>query len=91
MVRRNEVASNYSRPCTAQGALKLSPNAAYFHYTPNETIGGVEFDYVPQVGGVPLVADFSSTILSRPIDVSKLSVPPTPARKRTSARRASAS
>ena len=55
----------------AQGALKLTPNAAYFHYTPNETIGGVEFDYVPQVGNVPLVADFSSTILSRPIDVSK--------------------
>ena len=55
----------------AQGSLKLTPNAAYFHYTPNETIGGVEFDYVPQVGNVPLVADFSSTILSRPIDVSK--------------------
>ncbi|HWN46773.1 MAG TPA: 3-phosphoserine/phosphohydroxythreonine transaminase, partial [Steroidobacteraceae bacterium] len=66
----DEVASNYST-VPAQGALKLSPNAAYFHYTPNETIGGVEFDYVPQVGGVPLVADFSSTILSRPIDVSK--------------------
>ena len=62
--------SNYSS-VPAQGALKLTPNAAYFHYTPNETIGGVEFDYVPQVGNVPLVADFSSTILSRPIDVSK--------------------
>ena len=66
----DEAASNYST-VPAQGALKLSPNAAYFHYTPNETIGGVEFDYVPQVGNVPLVADFSSTILSRPIDVSK--------------------
>ncbi len=66
----DEAASNYST-VPVQGALKLSPNAAYFHYTPNETIGGVEFDYVPQTGNVPLVADFSSTILSRPIDVSK--------------------
>jgi phosphoserine aminotransferase len=41
------------------------------HYTPNETIGGVEFPYVPDARGVPLVADMSSTILSRPIDVSK--------------------
>ena len=55
----------------AQGALKLAPNAAYFHYTPNETIGGVEFDYIPQTGSVPLVADFSSTILSRPLDVTR--------------------
>ena len=69
-VSADEAASNYST-VPAQGALKLAPNAAYFHYTPNETIGGVEFDYVPQVGNVPLVADFSSTILSRPIDVSK--------------------
>jgi len=69
-VSADEAASNYST-VPAQGALKLSPNAAYFHYTPNETIGGVEFDYVPETNGVPLVADFSSTILSRPIDVSK--------------------
>jgi len=55
----------------AQGALKLNPDAAYVHYTPNETIGGVEFDYIPETGDVPLVADLSSTILSRPIDVSK--------------------
>ncbi|MBB6091935.1 phosphoserine aminotransferase [Povalibacter uvarum] len=48
-----------------------SADAAYLHYTPNETIGGVEFHYVPDVGNVPLVADMSSTILSRPIDVSK--------------------
>lgn len=46
-------------------------DAAYLHYTPNETIGGVEFHWVPEVGDVPLVADMSSTILSRPIDVSK--------------------
>jgi phosphoserine aminotransferase len=46
-------------------------NAAYLHYTPNETIGGVEFHWVPDTGDVPLVADMSSTILSRPIDVSR--------------------
>ena len=50
---------------------KLDPGAAYVHYTPNETIGGVEFNFVPETGGVPLVADMSSTILSRPIDVTK--------------------
>ena len=54
-----------------QGELKLDPSAAYLHYTPNETIGGVEFPYVPQTGNIPLVADLSSTILSRPIDVTK--------------------
>ncbi|WP_019591413.1 3-phosphoserine/phosphohydroxythreonine transaminase [Thioalkalivibrio sp. ALE20] len=53
---------------------KLDPNAAYVHYTPNETIGGVEFHEVPDVGDKPLVADMSSTILSRPIDVSKFGV-----------------
>jgi len=47
------------------------PNAAYLHYTPNETIGGVEFNWLPDVGTVPLVADMSSCILSRPVDVSK--------------------
>ena len=49
----------------------LSQDAAYVHYTPNETIEGVEFHWMPDVGNVPLVADFSSTILSRPIDVSR--------------------
>jgi len=58
----------------AQGDLKLSADAAYVHYTPNETIEGVEFPYVPEVGDKPLVADMSSTILSRPIDVSKYGV-----------------
>lgn len=55
----------------SQAELKLDPDAAYVHYTPNETIGGVEFDYIPETNGVPLVADMSSTILSRPVDVSK--------------------
>ncbi len=54
-----------------QAELKLNADAAYVHYTPNETIGGVEFDYIPDTGDVPLVADMSSTILSRPIDVSR--------------------
>jgi phosphoserine aminotransferase len=54
----------------AQKAWKLDPDAAYVHYTSNETIGGVEFHWVPETGGVPLVADMSSHILSRPIDVT---------------------
>ncbi len=52
-------------------AWKCDPDAAYLHITPNETIGGVEFDWLPEAGDVPLVADMSSNILSRPIDVSK--------------------
>lgn len=54
----------------AEGSLASTPGAAYLHYTPNETIGGVEFGYVPTVEA-PLVADLSSTIMSRPIDVSR--------------------
>jgi phosphoserine aminotransferase len=57
-----------------QGELKLNPDAAYVHYTPNETIGGVEFDYIPETNGVPLIADMSSSILSRPLDVSKFAM-----------------
>lgn len=51
----------------------IDTSAAYLHYTPNETIGGVEFFWVPQVD-MPVVADMSSTILSRPIDVSQFGV-----------------
>jgi phosphoserine aminotransferase len=54
-----------------QAQWKLDPDAAYVHYTPNETIGGVEFHWVPETGAVPLVADMSSNFLSRPVDVSK--------------------
>ncbi|MEQ1662231.1 MAG: 3-phosphoserine/phosphohydroxythreonine transaminase [Thiobacillus sp.] len=50
---------------------KRDANAAYLHYTPNETIGGVEIFDIPASGDMPLVADMSSTILSRPMDVSK--------------------
>ncbi|HEX5121761.1 MAG TPA: 3-phosphoserine/phosphohydroxythreonine transaminase [Rhodanobacteraceae bacterium] len=63
-------ATNYDR-IPARGSWNLDPGAAYVHYTPNETIRGVEFMAVPDVGDVPLVADMSSTILSRPLDVSK--------------------
>lgn len=52
----------------------LDPNAAYVHYTPNETIHGVEFEQPPHSGDVPLVADMSSDILSRPTDVSRFGV-----------------
>jgi phosphoserine aminotransferase len=70
----NVVASSEDRNFSyapAQNQWKLDPNAAYVHYTPNETIGGVEMFWTPETGSVPLVADMSSTILSRPIDVSK--------------------
>lgn len=54
-----------------QNDWKLSNNAAYLHYCSNETIGGLQFDWVPDLGDVPLVVDMSSDILSRPIDVSQ--------------------
>ena len=50
----------------------MSENAAYLHYTSNETIGGVEFGWIPDVGDVPVVSDMSSNLLSRPLDVSRL-------------------
>lgn len=53
---------------------QLSKDAAYVHITANETIHGVEFRDVPDVGGVPLIADFSSSIASEPIDVSRYGV-----------------
>ena len=49
----------------------VDPDAAYLHYTANETIGGVEFHAAPEVDGFPLVADMSSNILSRPVDVRR--------------------
>ena len=68
-----DAGGNYSEVPTEAG-WKRTPGAAYLHYTPNETIGGVEFPFVPEAGDVPLVADMSSTILSRPIDVSRYGV-----------------
>lgn len=52
----------------------IDPDAAYLHYTSNETIGGVEFHEIPDSKGLPLVSDMSSNILSREIDVSKFGV-----------------
>jgi phosphoserine aminotransferase len=68
-----DAGANYST-VPSEGQWQRTPNAAYLHYTPNETIGGVEFPFIPQTGDVPLVADMSSTILSRPIDVSRFGV-----------------
>ena len=51
--------------------FNVRPDAAYVHYCSNETIGGVEYHAIPSAGGIPLVADASSHILSRPLDVSK--------------------
>ena len=53
---------------------QASSSAAYLHYTPNETVFGVEIHSVPEVSDAPLVADMSSTLLSRPIDVSRFGV-----------------
>lgn len=69
----DEVDSGYTTTPEPQD-VRPGPGAAYLHHTPNETIGGVEFGYVPDTGEVPLVADMSSTILSRPVDVSRYGV-----------------
>jgi phosphoserine aminotransferase len=63
-------ASRYTR-VPKQSEWKLDPQAAYVHICANETIGGVEYHWTPDTGDVPLVADMSSNIMSRPIDVSR--------------------
>ena len=74
LVRAHVAASaadtNYDR-VPARASWDLDPQSAYVHVTPNETIRGVEFADIPEVGDVPLVADLSSTILSRPLDVAR--------------------
>ncbi len=62
------------RDIPARGTWQLSDDAAYVHVTANETIHGVEFRDIPDVGDVPLVADFSSSIVSEPLDVSRFGV-----------------
>ena len=57
-----------------QESWRTNSNAAYLHYCANETIGGVAFDFVPQCGSIPVVADMSSTILSQPIDIESFSL-----------------
>jgi phosphoserine aminotransferase len=69
-VAASSEASNFSK-VPARDTWKLDPDAAYVHICSNETIGGVEYHFTPDTGAVPLVADMSSNILSRPIDVSK--------------------
>jgi phosphoserine aminotransferase len=54
-----------------QSLWKLNPDSGYVHITSNETIGGIEYHWLPDTGGVPLVADMSSHILARPVDVAK--------------------
>lgn len=66
-------ADNFNR-VPAPGELKLDPGAAFVSFTSNETIHGVEFKYVPETGGVPLVCDTSSDMFSRPLDVSRHSL-----------------
>lgn len=73
----NVAASSEDRQFTyvpSQETWKLSKDAAYVHVCTNETIGGVEYQWTPDTGEVPLVADMSSHILSRVIDVSKYGV-----------------
>ena len=70
----NVAASSEDRNFTCvppRAGWKLDPGAAYVHITSNETIGGVEFHELPDTGGVPLVVDASSHILSRPMDVAR--------------------
>jgi phosphoserine aminotransferase len=62
------------RDIPARADWQLSPDAAYVHITANETIHGVEFRDIPEVGNVPLFADFSSSIASEPLDISKFGI-----------------
>ena len=77
VIRTNVAASGKAHGYTgipARDEWRLTPGAAFVHYTPNETIHGVEFQDIPDVGDAPLVADMSSNILSRPVDVSRFGV-----------------
>ena len=62
--------SHFSR-VPGQQELQVFPGSAYCHYTSNETADGVQFDYVPDTGEVPLVCDMTSDFLTRPLDVSR--------------------
>ncbi len=69
-VAASAAATGYDR-VPPRDTWQLDPNAAYVHICSNETIGGVEYPFTPDVGSVPLVADMSSSILSRPVDVTQ--------------------
>lgn len=62
------------RHVPAQEAIQLAPNAAYLHLCYNNTIYGTEYHYIPDAGAVPLIADMSSDMLSRPLDFKKFSL-----------------
>ncbi len=68
---RVRIAASGQNRVPAREEWDLDPRAAYVHVTPNETIRGVEYHRIPDVGEVPLVADVSSTILSRPLEISR--------------------
>ena len=69
----DEAASSYTTT-PGPGSFVVPADAVYLHYTPNETIGGVEYPDIPDAGDVPLVADMSSAYFSRPIDISRFGV-----------------
>jgi len=73
-VAAKTIIENNLKQIPKQDTWNLNPEAAYLHYTPNETIQGIEFNWIPKTEGVPLVADMSSMILSRPIDVKRYGV-----------------
>jgi phosphoserine aminotransferase len=66
----SDVANAYTR-VPAPDTWKRDPDAAYLHICSNETIGGVEYHFTPDTGGVPLVADMSSNFLSRPVELAR--------------------
>ncbi|MDT0594286.1 3-phosphoserine/phosphohydroxythreonine transaminase [Glaciecola petra] len=72
------VASNIKRnnliEVPEQTEWEFNSDAAYFHYCSNETVDGIEINWVPQTGDVPLVADMSSNILSKPLDIEKFGI-----------------
>ncbi len=77
MAASSEAGGNTAVPRPEQ--LELSDDAAYLHYTANETIGGLAFDYTPRAvrpdgSEVPLVCDMSSSILAGPLDVSQFGI-----------------
>ncbi|HSW68890.1 MAG TPA: 3-phosphoserine/phosphohydroxythreonine transaminase [Gammaproteobacteria bacterium] len=73
VVARTEV-SHAMAHVPSEKHWSLNPEASYVHYTPNETIEGLEFHWVPKTGNVPLVADMTSLILSKPMDVNQFGV-----------------
>ena len=71
-IAANAASENFER-IPDFSSWRPNPNAAYLHYAQNETIGGLEFPYIPEVS-VPLVTDMTSSILSEPLDVSRFGI-----------------